>query len=494
MPSVMRMPRPIGHGLATVAILGVFTAALCAVTLYRIIAFSMAQRLERAHEAAVEELATLHLQGTDADGASPAMIGMRGGIAVFPEPVGARAPADWRAPLAAAGERALGEQGAIDIETPIPGAVLVARVEPMAVALGAPAGAGTRLGWVAVAIKPSTYSQSWRLLVSALTLSALLLVASSALALTTFKRGASGIQTALAALANDLATPVPRPPVRELSEIADGIATLARRLAEARAIQERLGRDLAQKERLVALGRVVAGVAHEVRNPLASIKLRLDLAMAGDAAFEAAAGGNGSAALAHRASSTSLPPKVVQAIAHASAEITRLDRLVADLLIVSGRALGPRHPTDVGALLRSRVEALAPWSALRGVTIRTAGGGASVPADGDAMARALDNLLRNAIEASPDNGTIAATVYDDGAAIRVRVQDTGGGVPAGRVGELFEPFFTTKPEGTGLGLAISRAIARAHGGDVIYAREGDVTRFELSLARTAAAPAEEPRA
>ncbi len=477
----MKLPRPIGHGLATVAVLGVFTAALSAVTLYRIIAFSMAQRLERAHEAAVEELATLNgAAPTEPDGAAPAMIGMRGGIATAPEPAGARAPADWRAPLAVAGAKALGEQRAVDVETPITGAVLVGRVEPIGAAAGmAAAGAGARVGWVAVAIKPSTYSQSWRLLVSALTLSALLLVASSALALTTFKRGAGGIQTALAALANDLATPVPRPPVRELSEIADGIATLARRLAEARAIQERMARDLAQKERLVALGRVVAGVAHEVRNPLASIKLRLDLAMAGDTA-----------------PAVPLPPKVVQAIAHASAEITRLDRLVADLLIVSGRALGPRHPTDVGALLRARVEALAPWSALRGVTIRTAGGSASLAADGDAMARALDNLLRNAIEASPDGGTIAATVYDDGSAVRVRVQDTGGGVPAGRVGELFEPFFTTKPEGTGLGLAISRAIARAHGGDVIYAREGDVTRFDLTLARSAAppAPAEEARA
>ncbi len=480
----MRLPRPIGHGLATVAILGIFTAALSAATLYRIIAFSMAQRVERAREAAVEELATLHGMGpAEPEGAAPAMIGMRGGIATSPEPAGARAPGDWRAALAAAGDKALAEQHAIDVETQIPGAVLVGRIEPLGPAPGAAPGAGARVGWVAVAIKPSTYSQSWRLLVSALTLSALLLVASSALALTTFKRGAGGIQTALAALANDLSTPVPRPPVRELSEIADGIATLARRLVDARAIQERLARDLAHKERLVALGRVVAGVAHEVRNPLASIKLRLDLAMA----TEAGAGAP---------STVPLPPKVVQAIAHASAEITRLDRLVADLLIVSGRALGPRHPTDVGALLRARVEALAPWSALRGVTIRTAGGSACLPADGDAMARALDNLLRNAIEASPDGGTIAATVHDDGDSIRVRVQDTGGGVPPGRVGELFEPFFTTKPEGTGLGLAISRAIARAHGGDVIYAREGDVTRFELSLARIAAAPApaEEPRA
>ena len=104
----------------------------------------------------------------------------------------------------------------------------------------APGAARARRNWVAVAIDPvDLLAELAVLLVSALTLSALLLVASSALALTTFKRGAGGIRTALAALANDLSTPVPRPPVRELSEIADGIATLARRLAEARAIQER---------------------------------------------------------------------------------------------------------------------------------------------------------------------------------------------------------------------------------------------------------------
>ncbi|HET6147590.1 MAG TPA: ATP-binding protein [Polyangia bacterium] len=483
----MKLPRPIRHGLLTVAVLGIFTAALSAAALYRVIAFSMAQRLERAREAVGEELALIQGgpgAGGELEGAPPAMIGMRGGVADTAAGVEARAPAGWRALLRAAAARAEREQRSIDIESPNAGAVLVGRVEPRAGA------SGPRLAWVAVAIKPSVYTQSWRWLVGALTLSALLLVASAARALIIFQRGAGRLRTALGALASDLTTPVPRPPVRELSDVADGIATLARRLVEARAIQERLGRDLAQQERLVALGRVVAGVAHEVRNPLASIKLRLDLAMAAEG----------------KPGAPPLPASVTQAIAHASSEITRLDRLVADLLIVSGRALGPRHPTDVGALLRARAEALAPWSASRRVNLRVSGGGsggsggsgggggggATVAADGDALARALDNLLRNAIEASPDGGTVTATVLDDGPAVRVRIQDGGAGVPAGRAGELFEPFFTTKPEGTGLGLAISRAIARAHGGDVVYAREGDVTRFELSLTRGAPPPSGGP--
>jgi signal transduction histidine kinase len=68
-------------------------------------------------------------------------------------------------------------------------------------------------------------------------------------------------------------------------------------------------------------------------------------------------------------------------------------------------------------------------------------------------------------------------------AVEVRVEDHGPGVEPTRQGELFEPFFTTKAEGSGLGLAISRAIARAHGGDLTYARTGAVTRFSLSLPR-----------
>jgi signal transduction histidine kinase len=438
--------------LLTVAILGVFTAALSAVALYRAIAASAALRLEHGREVVAEEVARLATEGPAALAEPPTLVGLRGGVAGALGDIARGVPADWRPALAELVVRAAVQGGAATAEAPVAGARLVARVAPAR---------GGRFAWAAIAIRPSPYLQSWRILVVALTLSALLLVGNAVYALVTVGRAARSLQGALRALAQDLSAPVPRSPVRELGDVADGIATLAGRLAEARQIQERLGRDLSRQERLAALGRVVAGVAHEVRNPLASIKLRLDLAMAEE-------------------NHEPLAPSVRQAIAHASSEITRLDRLVADLLIVSGRPLGPRQAVALGALARARAEGLAPWAGLRGVTIRVTGE-ASAAADPDGLARALDNLLRNAVEASPSGAEVTAHVEDVAGGLRVTVEDRGPGVPAGRAGELFEPFFTTKADGTGLGLAISRAIARAHGGDVVYGREGAVTRFVLTL-------------
>jgi signal transduction histidine kinase len=123
---------------------------------------------------------------------------------------------------------------------------------------------------------------------------------------------------------------------------------------------------------------------------------------------------------------------------------------------------------------------MAPIADARRVRVEVSGA-ACVPVDSDAIARVIDNLVRNAVEASPSGGQVGVSVANGGDHVRLVVEDAGPGVPEARLVELFEPFFTTKSDGTGLGLALSRAIASAHGGTLEYRREGDATRFELSL-------------
>ena len=441
---------PIRHRLLTVVFLGVITSGLSLVALVRLYSTTTQQRVERARDNVGDEVAFLAAQpAADRDEALRAprttVIGMRGGYLDRGEAPDGSAPEAWRPTVARAIREAQTDR-AVLVDGPLPDATLV---------VGARRAADGSVAWAAYPVRTPPYLDNWRWIVMALSLATLLLAVTAVHAVITFRRSAAALNGALSALARDLAAPVPRPPVRELNDIAEGIAALARNLAQAREAQERLGHELARQERLAALGRVVAGVAHEVRNPLASIKLRLDLA----------------------AGAGPLLPSVEQAISHASAEIARLDRLVADLLVVAGRTLGPRRRMSLGALVRERAEALAPWAQLRRVGVNVSGD-ASADIDPDSIARAFDNLVRNAIEASPAGGTVEVRVGDEGA-VKIQIDDRGQGVA--RAGELFEPFFTTKADGTGLGLAISRALARAHGGDVVYQRLGDVTRFELTL-------------
>jgi signal transduction histidine kinase len=335
--------------------------------------------------------------------------------------------------------------------------------EPIVVLGVAPTSSGS-YAWIAYVVRPPLFLNMWRFIAASLAVATLLLVGTATSSVVLVRRGAATLNAALAALASDLGSPVPRPPVPELADLADHIKTLAGALARAQKDKERLGAELAQRDRLAALGRVAAGVAHEVRNPLASIKLRVDLGrMRPDT-----------------------PDQLARELASVSDEVTRLDRLVADLLVVAGRRVCSRVSTALGALVDKRAALLAPWAAERGVHIETRGS-ATCLLDSDAVARAVDNLVRNAVEAAPEGGAVAVEVLEDERAARVRVCDRGSGVDTARAHELFEPFFTTKPNGTGLGLALSRAIAASHGGTLRYSRQDGVTCFELSFPRASGA-------
>ncbi len=450
----MSTTRAIRHRLLTILLLGVLTSALTLAALVQLLSTTTKQRVERVHDGVAEEVDKIAKNPASVDEPYTTWIGMRGGTWTEARGPSVPPPAGWEADLAQAARDSEASGAPVVHEVAIADSTLVIAAQPVTGAGAAP----REMAWAGFMVRPMPSLVVWQWIVMALAAATVLLVATTAYAIVTVTRGAAALRGALGALAGDLNAPIPRPTLRELSDVADGIARLAENLKRSHAEEERLGRELSQQERLAALGRVVAGVAHEVRNPLASIKLRLDLAAAGGA----------------------LPVTAEKAIANASSEIMRLDRLVADLLVVAGRATGPRVASSLGEFARARVEALAPWSAERAVTVEVVGD-ATAPVHADSLARAIDNLLRNAIEASARGDTVVVRVAARESGVSVRVEDYGKGVVSERVHELFEPFFTTKSDGTGLGLAISRAIARQHGGDVTYSRARGVTCFELSV-------------
>jgi len=211
----------------------------------------------------------------------------------------------------------------------------------------------------------------------------------------------------------------------------------ARRLAEAEEARRR-------SERLAIAGALAAGLAHEVRSPLNAIGLaaqRLERAHPDEAA-------RGFARLAR-------------------AEVGRLDGVLREFLGLARPVSDRRERTELGALGREVAELLAAEAAQAGVTIAPGGGAAHALVDREAVRRALINLLRNAIQASPAGATVRIEVGDGAAAgggALLRVIDEGRGLDAELRERVLEPFVTTRADGTGLGLAIVRRIAEEHGG------------------------------
>lgn len=297
---------------------------------------------------------------------------------------------------------------------------------------------------------------------------ALLAVAAAALAgitidaMMALRRGAGELRAALVQLQGDLRAPVPRPRATELREIAAGLDAMAKHLADAHDRERALSDQLSRDQRLAALGRVAAGVAHEVRNPLAGMKLRLDM-LARARGLDAASRDDVSVCLG---------------------EIARLNRLVESLLTVSRAKTLAQREVALGALADDRLARAAPLADRASVRLAREGD-ASALADPDTLAGALDNLLRNAVEASPPGGVVTARAGVEGGVPFLEVEDMGPGIPEDRRAELFEPFFTTKPEGTGLGLWISRLLLEAKGASLAYDRRGDRTRMRITFSSRA---------
>jgi len=221
----------------------------------------------------------------------------------------------------------------------------------------------------------------------------------------------------------------------------------------------RLEAEVIRTERLAALGEAAAVVAHEVRNPLATLANITQLLRLEPAPSE----------------------RAVELLEMQQSEVDRLDRMVQDLLCYT-RPLQPRLSSmELTQVIRNVAALAGPRAAEGRVRLEVElGPQHHLQGDLDHLHMALANVLQNAIEASPQGSCVRVEVHRGEGQVSVRVDDEGGGVPAGVIERVFEPFFTTRARGSGLGLAITQRIMKAHGGEVRVsnlARRG--ARFEL---------------
>lgn len=222
--------------------------------------------------------------------------------------------------------------------------------------------------------------------------------------------------------------------------------------------------QLAEADRLESVGRLAAGVAHEVKNPLAIIRLGVDY-------------------LTHQAPAEDETHRAV--LEDIRDAVGRADRIIKDLLNFSHTRAQTRTPLDLNAIVEKALRLTVHDLNLRRIVVHRSIHERLPPfsGDGDQLLQVFINLIVNAAQAIQHDGQITVSTRSTGTAadpssaaesgpsqtdraIVVAIQDTGSGLPSGAGDKIFEPFFTTKPagEGTGLGLTVARNIVQWHGG------------------------------
>ncbi|MBS1822991.1 MAG: sensor histidine kinase [Acidobacteria bacterium] len=224
--------------------------------------------------------------------------------------------------------------------------------------------------------------------------------------------------------------------------------------------------QLKKTERLTAAGQLSASLAHEIRNPLASISGAAGILARGQASPEARA----------------------ECLEILTKESQRLNKLLTNFLDFARPRLPKRQKTELWDLVQS-VTSLAQHAARKqGVSLRveTVDRGVEVECDPEQIKQLLLNLILNAIQATEGEGEVEVRSFFDDTNLCIEVRDHGRGISLDAKDRIFEPFFTTKENGTGLGLAIAANIAAQHGGALTCrsnAGQGTVFRMELPLSR-----------
>ena len=242
----------------------------------------------------------------------------------------------------------------------------------------------------------------------------------------------------------------------DLDRLVEAINTSALRYASLRQETDRLTSQLAHAERLAALGRLAASLAHEIKNPLSAMRLRVESALAAEVGLAA----------------NQRQQSALEAVRRL---IFRLDQLVGSLMALSQPLNLVEGGVDIVSWLRQNIEERESQAASLGVALTTEictrMEGRRCAIDPEALGRALGNLLDNALQHSPPGGQVTVRANYEQGKLLIHVEDTGTGIRPDLQPHLFEPFVSGRAGGTGLGLAIAREIALAHGGDLRLAAE-----------------------
>jgi signal transduction histidine kinase len=197
--------------------------------------------------------------------------------------------------------------------------------------------------------------------------------------------------------------------------------------------------------RLAALGQFAAAIAHDIRTPLTSISLNVQILRR----------------------KLQLPEDDREHLDIALEELARLDKSVAEILDFAKPVKIAPQTIDVGELIETAAKGLGPVLSEKGVALRTVPAALVVHGDPQRLRQVLVNLVGNAADASrPGTEVTLRALTSEGNTIAIEVEDHGRGIGADDLPRIFEPFFTTRPDGTGLGLAICHKVVRAHGGDI----------------------------
>ncbi|WP_345817144.1 HAMP domain-containing sensor histidine kinase (plasmid) [Paraburkholderia sp. PREW-6R] len=257
----------------------------------------------------------------------------------------------------------------------------------------------------------------------------------------------------------------------DLDKIIVAVNGFAARSSASQARAAALSEKLLQAERFSSLGKLAAQVAHEIRNPLGAVRLKLENILAHDGD-------------AHHS-----------ALVSALGQVERIETQVSSLLALTQPvALAPR-PMNAAEWVASTVNTHDEQARMKSVTLSLdvaclneaprAGEEDAPQFDPVQMARALDNLILNAIRHAPVGGRVTVSARqvarDDSRMLRIAVVDNGPGVPAADRERIFEPFVTGRPDGSGLGLAVAREVATAHGGSAYLAETENGACFVIEV-------------